>query len=270
MDPLDLSVAIMCRDNEDTIERTLASVAPLASEIVAVDSGSTDRTPEILARFGARVESMPWQGYIATCQHALERCSRRWVLAIDSDESVEPDLARSIREALRKPEDDIAAFRVNRKVFYRGRFLHHAFQPEWRMRLVRRDLIGPVIRSTGTEPHHRLDFVRPRPDLRVRDLPGTLRHDTIRDLPSFLQGQVRLGALGARSLHEAGVRTGRLRVLLSPAGAFVKQLVLKQAWRDGWRGWVAASASALGTLAKHACLLEHTHDETRTEDKDRI
>ncbi len=270
MDPLDLSVAIMCRDNEDTIGRTLASVAPLAREIVAIDSGSNDRTMDILAEYRARVESMPWQGYIATCQQALERCTCRWVLAIDSDESVEPDLAQSIRDALARARDDVAGFRVNRKVWYRGRFLEHAYQPEWRLRIVRRDLIGPVIRSMGVEPHHRLDFVEPHPELRVIDLRGTLRHDTIRDLPSFLQGQVRLGALAAQTLHASGVRGRRLRLITSPAGAFVKQLVLKQGWRDGWRGWVAAASSALGTLAKHACLLDHSHDAGRTEDEDRI
>ncbi len=71
-EPLDLSVAIMCKNNEDTIRRTLESVAPLASEIVAVDSGSTDRTMDVLREFGARIEQRPWQGYIQTCQIALE------------------------------------------------------------------------------------------------------------------------------------------------------------------------------------------------------
>ncbi len=270
MDPLDLSVAIMCRDNEDTIGRTLASVAPLAREIVAIDSGSTDRTPDILASYGARVESMAWQGHIATCQLAIDRCTCRWVLAIDSDESVEPDLAQSIREALEHPPDDIAGFRVNRKVWYRGRFLEHTFQPEWRLRIVRQDLIGPVIRSMGVEPHHRLDFVEPHPELRVVDLRGTLRHDTIVDLASFLQRQVRLGALCARDLAESGTRTTPLRLMTSPTGAFLKQIVLKQGWRDGWRGWVAAGSAALGTLAKHACLLDYSHASGRTEDRDRI
>lgn len=260
-EPLDLSVAIMCRNNEDTIGRTLASVAPLAREIVAVDSGSTDRTIEILQAYGARVERVAWKGYIETCQIALELCTRAWVLAIDTDESLEADLAGAIRSALREPDARIAGFTLNRKVWYRGRFLNHAWQPERRLRIVRRDLVPHTLASMGAEPHHRIDWTRSdHARLRIEHLPGTLRHDTIRDLPAFLAGQVRLATQGAATLRAAGKRGGRARLILSPAGAFCKQILIKHAWRDGWRGWVAAGASALSTLAKHTMLMEHMND----------
>lgn len=260
-EPLDLSVAIMCRNNADTIGCTLASVAPLAGEIVAVDSGSTDGTIEILEGFGARIERVTWQGYVATCRIALELCTRRWVLAIDTDESLEEDLAASIRSALRDPDAGIAGFTLNRKVWYRGRFLNHAWQPERRLRIVRRDLVPGTLASMGDEPHHRLDWAGPAPGgLRIEDLRGTLRHDTIRDLPAFLSGQIRLASQGAATLRAAGVRAGRTRLIVSPAGAFCKQILIKQAWRDGWRGWVAAGACALSTLAKHTMLMERQDD----------
>lgn len=258
---MDLSVAIMCRNNEDTIGRTLASVAPLAREIVAVDSGSTDRTIEILEGYGARIERVAWQGYIATCQIALGLCTRAWVLAIDTDESLEADLADAIRVALRDPDAGIAGFTVNRKVWYRGRFLHHAWQPERRLRLIRRDLVPGTLASMGAEPHHRIDWVTSdHAGLRIEDLRGTLRHDTIRDLPAFLGGQIRLASQGAATLRAAGNRGRRARLILSPAGAFCKQILVKQAWRDGWRGWVAAGASAISTLAKHTMLMEPIDD----------
>ena len=60
----------------------------------------------------------------------------------------------------------------------------------------------------------------------------------------------------ARSLHAAGVRTSPLRLMLSPPGAFLKQIVLKQAWRDGTPGWLAAASTAAASLMKHAVLLE--------------
>ncbi len=258
-EPLDLSVAIMCKNNEDTIRRTLESVAPLGGEIVAVDSGSTDRTMDILREYGARIEQHPWQGYIQTCQIALELCSKTWVLAIDTDESVDENLQHSIRGALGGADENIAGFRVNRKVWYRGRYLEHAWQPEWRLRIVRRSLVPEAIRSMGTEPHHRIDWVRPDPAMGLVDLRGDLRHDTIRDLASFLSGQIRLADQGAASLAAQGKRPSRLRILTSPVGAMLKQIVLKQAWRDGWRGWVAAGSAALATLAKHVILFDRAN-----------
>ncbi len=261
-EPLDLSVAIMCKDNEDTIRQTLDSIAPLASEIVAIDSGSTDRTMDILREYGARIEEHPWQGYIETCQIALELCTKSWVLAIDTDESIGAALAHSIRTALPTAQATTAGFRVNRKVWYRGRYLEHAWQPEWRLRIVRRSLIPEAIRSMGVEPHHRIDWVKPDPNMQLVDLQGDMRHDTIRNLASFLSGQIRLADQGAASMVAQGKRPSRMRIVTSPLGALLKQIVLKKAWRDGWRGWVAAGSAALATLAKYVILFDRANQST--------
>src|SRR5690606_38535587 len=85
--PPRLSVAIVCRDNIGTIGRTVESVSGLADEIVAVDSGSTDGTIELLEAAGARVLHTDWKGHVATKQMALEACGREWILCLDSDES---------------------------------------------------------------------------------------------------------------------------------------------------------------------------------------
>src|SRR4029077_4245626 len=88
-----LSVAIVCKDNAATIGRTLDSVRGLAGEIVAVDSGSTDGTIGMLDAAGARVIRSEWLGHVKTKQKAMEACTRDWVLCLDSDESLEPELA---------------------------------------------------------------------------------------------------------------------------------------------------------------------------------
>nr|MCU0689137.1 glycosyltransferase [Phycisphaerales bacterium] len=95
-----LSVSIVCKNNEATIERTLRSVHGLAGEIVAVDSGSTDGTIAMLERYGARVYREAWQGHVRTKQRAMDLCTRGWVLHLDSDESLEPGLRASVRRAL--------------------------------------------------------------------------------------------------------------------------------------------------------------------------
>lgn len=268
--PLPLSVSIVCKNNEATIGRTLESVAGLASEIVAVDSGSTDGTIALLERHGARVIRSEWRGYVATKQMALEACTQEWVLALDSDESVEPDLREDIEAQVSINDDQIYGYRMNRRVWYRGRPLRHAWQPEWRLRLVRRR----HARWAGLDPHDHLVLVdvpgmqaaSAADDERMRALRGTLRHDSIGTFAEFLAKQASHARVMARSLHASGKRGSRASLVVSPPGAFVKQLVLKGAWRDGWPGWLAAASAAAGALMKHAILLELSHPTSDTED----
>ncbi|MCA9288999.1 MAG: hypothetical protein KDA05_10470, partial [Phycisphaerales bacterium] len=139
----------------------------------------------------------------------------------------------------------------------------HAWQPEWRVRVLRRSLLeSGQARVGGVDPHDEVLI----DGAHVPRLTGTLRHDTIADMPRFLAGQVNLATVGARHLHTAGRRGSRLRLLTSPAGAMLKQLVLRSAWRDGWRGWAAAGATACHALMKHLVLLEASRAaDRRTE-----
>ena len=242
-----LSVAIVCKNNETTIGRTLESVAGLASEIVAVDSGSTDGTVGLLERAGARVIRTEWRGYVATKGMALDACAQDWTLCLDSDESVTPELRRSIENVL-SHRTDHHGFELNRKVFFRDRPLNFAWQPEWRLRLVRHG----TARWTGIDPHDRLELLSGT----VGTLAGDLRHDSIGTFAEFLAKQAVHARTMAASMHREGQRGSLLRLLTSPPGAFLKQMVLKQAWRDGWAGWLAAGSTAAAAFMKHAVLIE--------------
>lgn len=249
-----LSVAIVCRDNESTIGRTLESVRGLAGEIVALDSGSTDGTLALLREHGARVIETEWKGHVSTKQLALEACTGEWILSLDSDESLEPDLRTAVAEVIERNDASIAGYRVRRKVFYRGRFLEHAWQPEWRLRLVRRGRA----RWGGLDPHDKLSLVGGEAGAagRVLDLPGTLRHDSFLTFAEHLSAQARHARTMAESMRREGRRGSLARLVTSPVGAFLKQIVVKQAWRDGLPGWLAAGSTAAGTLMKHMILLE--------------
>jgi glycosyltransferase involved in cell wall biosynthesis len=260
---LDLSAAIVCRNNAATIGRTLDSLTGrgeyagglVVGEIVAVDSGSTDGTIERIeaaasAGTSVRVIRSEWLGHVKTKQKALEACSKAWVLCIDSDESVELDLAAAITRALTPPvSPSVDAFSVNRKVFYRGRPLNHAWQPERRVRLVRSGRAA----WKGLDPH---DVLEPAIGATVLGLSGTLRHDSVATFAEFLAKQATHARTMAISLHAAGKRSSYTKLALSPVLAGLKQLVLKRAFMDGYAGWLAAASSAAGTLMKHAALIE--------------
>ncbi|MEM9373506.1 MAG: glycosyltransferase family 2 protein [Planctomycetota bacterium] len=252
--PADLSVAIVCRNNADTIGRVLKSCRGVASQLVVVDSGSTDGTLGLLdaCRDWCEVVLLEtaWRGHIATKQLALEACTRRHALALDSDEPMTPELARSVAEACAR---DLPAARVNRVVEYRGRLLTRCWQPEWRLRLVRTDLVRDARAAWGgLDPHDKLEVA----DVPVEDLSGTLIHESFPSFERHLANQLKLQAVAARSNRAAGKAGSRVRLATSPPGAFFKQLVLKGSWRDGRAGWLAAGTAAAGALMKHMILLE--------------
>lgn len=256
---LPLSIATICKNNRETMSRVLASVAGLASEVVAVDSGSTDGTLELLHETGAQVIETAWRGHIETKQMALEACRQPWVLHLDSDEPVEPDLAESIRVFIERDDEAIGGGCVNRKVWYRGRFLNHVWQPEWRLRLVRKRAIDAgQARWGGMDPHDQL--LLDAHAGRVVNLAGTLRHESFTTFSEHLGKQLALSRIAAESMYDAGQRGSRWRLMTSPPGAFFKQLIAKQGWRDGSAGWLAAGSSAAGTLMKHMVLIERSGD----------
>lgn len=257
--PLPLSAAIVCKDNQSTIARTLDSLKGLAREIVAIDSGSTDQTIPLLTAAGAKVISSPWLGHIKTKQLALESCTQPWVLCIDSDESLAPALAESIRAALSAPDSPTAprGFEINRITYYQNRPLRHVWQPEWRLRLVRR----AQARWGGFDPHDKLELLAGA----TARLPGMLRHDSFPTFAEHLRKQWHHATTMAQSLHAAGARSSRLRLLTSPPGAFIKQLVLKRGFLDGVPGWLAAASTASAALIKHAVMLEMQHTSRRDD-----
>lgn len=246
----------------ETLPRVLEAVRPLvagmgddAGEIVAVDSGSQDGTVELLERAGARIVRSAWLGHIKTKQLALMQCEKPWVLCLDSDEPPDGELCTSIIEAVRENDQRISGYRVNRKLFFAGRYLNHCWQPEPRLRLVRKGFAA----WGGIGPHDRLDLL-PGSGLE-RDLRGTLRHDSFLSFSDHLERQVSYAKLSAHALFERGERSSVFHIMTTAPAAFLKQVVVKSAWRDGWRGVLAAASTSAGTLMKHIVLTELTMRE---------
>jgi glycosyltransferase involved in cell wall biosynthesis len=137
-----LSVVLITQNEEANLPRTLESVAPLVrdgqGEIVVVDSGSTDRTLEIARSHGAKVLVEPWKGFAAQKNSAMDKASGDWVLQLDADEALEPELTEEIATTLRG-ESAASGYWIPRKNFFLGRWIKHGgFYPDPKLRLVRR------------------------------------------------------------------------------------------------------------------------------------
>jgi glycosyltransferase involved in cell wall biosynthesis len=257
--PLDLSIAMACRDNASTIEPVLRAVRPLATEIIAVDNGSTDGTIAILESFNCTIIRSPWLGHVKTKQLALDASTSAWTLCLDSDETVQPDLVASIERVVTQNNPQICGYELTRKVWYAGDYLHYAWQPEWRLRLVRKDRCA----WGGMDPHDKMMPKDPRD--RVERLTGVLRHDSFTTIEDQFRKQVSYARISAQGMVAAGHRGSYLKLVTSPVGAFAKQMIVKQAFRDGWRGWAAAMSTAVQSATKHALILEQARGQPRRE-----
>src|SRR5688572_32490824 len=129
----------MTLNEEKNLPRCLESVRGLAAEIVVVDSGSTDRTCAVAESFGAHVLYHPWPGNIPQMQRTADAASQPWVLFLDADEALSPELALAIRKRFSQGTPAENGFWVNRRTWYLGDWVWHAWYPEWRLRLVKKE-----------------------------------------------------------------------------------------------------------------------------------
>lgn len=246
-EPLPLSAAIITLDEESNLDRCLASLGAMAAEIVVVDSGSTDRTIEIAESYGARVLHRDWPGHVAQKNRALEACSQPWVLALDADEPLSDVLAADIRARFAEGEPSVAGFWVNRRTWYLGDWIWHAWYPEWRLRLVRRDRA----RWEGQDPHDSLTVDGP-----TRRLNGDLLHYSYDGIQDHFARTIKYARISAETLAAKGKPFRWYKLVFSPWFRLFQSLVIKQAWRDGWRGWIIAYSSMFAGFLKYAFLFE--------------
>jgi hypothetical protein len=167
-------------------------------------------------------------------------------LCLDADEAVSPELAGSIRQIL-AGNPAATGFRVNRRTHYLGDWIWHAWYPEWLIRLVRRE----AARWTGADPHPSLET-----NGAAEKLTGDLLHYSYASLQAHFERTLRYARGSAEALNRSGKPCRWYHLVFSPWLAFLKKLILKSAWRDGWRGWIISVATFFGVFAKYAFRLE--------------
>jgi len=267
---MQFSAILITLNEERRLPRTLESlaVAPaVADEILVVDSGSTDRTREIAARHGARVISHPWEGYARQKNFAAAQAKFPWVLSIDADEVVTPELAGELREIKENGPGDAAGFRMPRLAWYRGRWIRHSgWYPDHKLRLYDRRR-G---RWVGDYVHERVEVDGP-----VRDLRGDLQHFTCDSLAEHVRTTDRYTTLAAQeaynghgghradSAHDTkqGGMGGRWiwpqaipMMLAGPPWKFLETYCFRQGFRDGFPGLVIAAMAGYYVFQKYAKL----------------
>ncbi len=249
---LPLSVCIIACDEEENLPRCLDSEAFAEDVVVVVDDRSADATEALARARGARVVVHRYAGNVEQKNVALDHAKHDWVLALDADEALSAELARSVRRALGDAaRADAAGYEADRLTFHLGRWIRHGdFYPDRQLRVFRRSR-G---RWSGVNPHGRVVVAGP-----VVRLAGEILHWSYRDLADQVERIQEFSRIQAAELHAAGRRARRRDLWLRPPARFVRAYVLKQGFRDGVPGLVIAVATAFHVFHKYAKLWELQH-----------
>lgn len=244
--PAPLSGCIIAFNEADRIRAAIESLH-FCDEVVVVDSHSTDVTRELAAELGARVIERDWPGHVAQKEFTIRAASHDWVLCLDADERVTPELAKEIMALKARGFDEgaggPAGWNMPRLTRWMGELVRYGtWYPDRQLRLFdrRRGHWG------GNDPHDRV-VLEGQPD----ELAGDLLHETYRSLDDHLATIAKYTTTMAEGMFARGKRARTADLWLRPGWRFVRFFVLERGFLMGWRGL------ALAFLAAHYVRLKY-------------
>lgn len=241
-----LSVVMIAKNEAELLSECLQSVT-WADEIIVLDSGSTDGSVALAESLGAKVFThTDWQGFGKQRQKAQSYATQDYVLMIDADERVTPELRHSIEQVLANADDNVV-YSLGRRNLFLGRFMRHS---GWYPDRVNRLYANQRYRYNDDLVHESLNTG----GAKVVPLQGDLLHLTCRDFFAFQRKQLHYAEQWAIQRHQAGKRCGYLSILTHTLGAFCKTWLLRAGFLDGKQGLLLAVVNAQYTFNKYAAL----------------
>lgn len=242
---MSISAIVITKNSEPTVRRCIESLR-WTDEIVVVDSGSTDRTVDICRELGAAVhQTSDWPGHGPQKNRALDRARGDWIVSLDSDEWMTPELRTEVQRAIGEPQGK-AAFAVPRRSSFCGRFMRHSgWWPDYVLRVFRRG----AARFSEDHAHDRLVVNGPTGRLKA-----PIMHEAITDLDQMLAKMNWYSTTGALMLHRNGRRASLFTALVHGGWAFFRTYVLRLGFLDGREGFMLAVANGEGTYYKYVKL----------------
>lgn len=255
MTKLPISLVVITFNEEANIERCLKSV-PFASECVVVDSFSGDKTVALAQACGARVVQEKWRGFGAQKKFATELAQNPWILSLDADEALSPELAAEI-EQLFGQLDPLAGYLTPRRSFHLGRWIKYGgWYPDYQLKLFNKD----HAQWSEAEVHESIQVQK------KHKLKGDVLHWVFDSLSDQVVTNDRYSSLGARQLYQEGKRFSYLKLFFKPFGKFVETYIVKQGFRDGLPGFIIAIGAAYSLFLKFAKLWEIERANQRSQE----
>lgn len=245
-----LSVTIITLNEEKNITRAIESVR-WAEDILVVDSGSQDRTVEKAKALGARVMTRAWEGYGQQKNYAQQNSLHDWVLNIDADEEVSPELHGELLvelEAIGAGKSSAKGFRIPRKTFYLGKWiLHGGWYPNYLSRLANRKS------AQWNTPEVHEDLIIQG---EIKTLKKPLHHFSFGSIQDQIRTNLKYSWLGFQKLRERGEKPSLFMLLWKPLGKFFETYVIKRGFLDGLPGFIISINAAHSMFLKYSYLFE--------------
>jgi len=241
-----LSGAVIVKDELDRIEGCIRSLE-FCDEIVVVDTGSTDGTLDLLRSMNVELSQREFKDFAQARETARKAASGVWILHLDADERITPDLALEIRAAI-ETKGPTVGYRIGFRNYYRSQWLKHGgYYPDFRLRLFRRD----AGRWDDRPVHEKVVL-----DGGSEDLSGHIDHLAFDSIPDCLDKAQWYAEMGAQIMFRNGRRAGAWAVAGHTAARFVQAYVIKRGFLAGGLGFVLAGVQAYETFQKYARLWE--------------
>ncbi|MCX7793370.1 MAG: glycosyltransferase family 2 protein [Thermodesulfovibrionales bacterium] len=241
-----LSITIITLNEEKNIGDCLESVK-WADEIIIIDSGSTDRTVEICKKYTDKVFYNPWPGMNEQKALAMEKARGSWILNIDADERVTPELKKEIIDAIKHPRYD--GYRFPRKNYFINKWMRHGgWYPDHVLRLFKKECAF----YGGINPHDKV-IIRSG---RIGTLKSPLIHYTYSSLSQYITRQNNYSSAAALELLKRNKRVSAVMIPLKTLWKFIETYILKMGFLDGTHGMIAAIGASYSTFQKYSKLWE--------------
>lgn len=253
-----LSVTIITKNAEATLERCLAAVA-WADQIVVVDSGSTDNTLAIARRYTHHIIETDWPGYGKQKNRAIDHATHDWILAVDADEIVTPELAAEIQQVLADPK--AYAYQLKIQLIFNDRAIKHAVGADRHIRLFEKH----HARFRETPVHECVET-----QATVLPLKASLQHYSFVSIDNLLNKMNHYSSLTAAHRVQAGKRAASWLALPNAIWTFIRLYLLKGGFLDGKEGLVLAFSFAEGAFYRYmktVFLAESTADDNQLKEE---
>jgi glycosyltransferase involved in cell wall biosynthesis len=248
MRAMEISVVIITFNEEKRLENALKSVQGIASEIIVVDRYSSDETLKVAKKYTKQVFERKWTNFSDQKNFANSKAQYPWILSLDADERLSPELREEILKLKENGEEEHSAYSMPRMVYYLGRWIRHSgWYPDRKIRLFKKD----KARWEGAYVHETLIV-----DGSVQKLKGKLHHFTYDNIAEHLDRINLFSGLGAQKLYAKRKKCRWYHLIFHPFIRFVRSYVFKAGFLDGFAGLVISVLSGYSIFVRYAKLRE--------------
>lgn len=252
-----ISACIISFNEEKKIEDCLKSLQGVADEIIVVDSLSTDKTVEIARRYTDRIIDQKFLGHVEQKNLAVSHASHDWILSLDCDERLTPELRESIL-AIKDKLDEHDAYQMARKTFYVYRWLNHCWYPDRKVRLFNKH----KAKWGGTNPHDRVEVDSDN----IQRLKGDMEHYSFDSISAHIKTLDNFTEIGAREIIAKNKKVSLWDPFTHGLWTFIRLYFLRRGFMDGFAGFVVSTLSFMHAFTKYSKVIFYYRSQQRRAD----